>query len=128
MEKYICYVILAVLAVGLIVLSGCDKKITEKQNGKEIKLKAGSAFTIWLEGNPTTGYNWYVKDYDRKIIEQVGKDEYFSEGNKVGMGGHFKFNFKALSPGETKLKLVYLRPWEKNVPPIETFEVLLRVN
>ena len=127
MEKYICCVFIAVLALGLIVLSGCDYKFTEKQNGKEVTLKAGTAFSVYLEGNPTTGYNWYVKDYDRKIVEQVGKEEYKSEGNKIGAGGHFTFNFKAISTGKTKLELVYLRPWEKNVPPIETFGILIEV-
>ncbi|MEA3493136.1 MAG: protease inhibitor I42 family protein [Candidatus Margulisiibacteriota bacterium] len=127
MEKYICYALLAILAIGLLILNGCDKKFTEKQNGKEVALKAGTNFSIYLEGNPTTGYNWQVKDYDRKIIEQVGKEKYSSEGDKIGTGGHFTFNFKALLPGKTKLELAYLRPWEENVPPIETFEVILRI-
>ena len=127
MEKYICYALLAILAVGLLVLNGCEKKYTEKQNGKEITLKSGANFSIYLEGNPTTGYNWQVKDYDRKIIEQVGKEDYKSEGDKIGSGGHYTFNFKALSPGETKWELDYLRSWEENIPPIETFGVLVRV-
>jgi inhibitor of cysteine peptidase len=127
MERYICYTLIAVLAVGLIFLCGCEKKFTEKQNEKKVSLKTGTTFSIYLEGNPTTGYNWQVKDYNHKIIEQTGKEHYKSEGNKIGSGGHYTFNFKTVSSGETKLALVYLRPWEKDTPPIETYEIYLTV-
>ncbi len=116
-----------ILAALLALLTGCTNKITEKQNGQEVELKVGSKFFVRLEGNPTTGYNWQIKDYDKNIIEQVGEVDYVSESDKIGSGGHYTYNFKALSPGTTKLELIYLREWEKDQPPFESFEVLLKV-
>jgi len=35
--------------------------------------------------------------------------------------------FEAASAGRTELELAYRRPWEKNVPPIETFKLTVVV-
>ncbi|MBU1026221.1 MAG: protease inhibitor I42 family protein [Candidatus Margulisbacteria bacterium] len=116
-----------ILAAAIALLTGCTNKISEKDNGKTVDLKGGSKFFVRLEGNPTTGYNWKIKSYDKNIIEQVGEVDYVEESDKIGAGGHYTFNFKALSPGQTKLELIYLREWEKDTPPIEAFEVTLKV-
>ena len=41
----------------------------------------------------------------------------------VGAGGWEIFRFKALSTGQTSLKLVYHRPWEEGVEPLKTFSL-----
>ncbi len=61
------------------------------------------------------------------VIEQVGEAEFESESNLVGAGGDITLNFKAFNPGNQTLQLVYHRPWEEDVAPIETFTVSLIV-
>jgi inhibitor of cysteine peptidase len=39
----------------------------------------------------------------------------------VGAGGWEIFRFKAISTGQTSLQLVYHRPWEEGVEPLNTF-------
>ena len=37
------------------------------------------------------------------------------------------FHLQGNQPGQTTLKLSYLRPWEKNSEPIETYELTVTV-
>ena len=45
----------------------------------------------------------------------------------VGSGGRYYFKFRALQPGMTTIKLIYLRPWQKDQPPLETFRCTVEV-
>jgi predicted secreted protein len=45
----------------------------------------------------------------------------------VGAGGVEVFRFEAAGSGQTDLTLVYHRPWEKGVDPLETFAVQITV-
>jgi inhibitor of cysteine peptidase len=108
--------------------AGCNSALTANDNGTTVTVKTGDTFTIKLEGNPSTGYTWEAKDLDTGILEQVGEAE-FSGGapGVVGSPGTLTLTFKALQPGTTTLTLVYHRPWEKDVEPIETFSVTVTV-
>ena len=100
--------------------------LSEKDSGKTIELGVGDTLAVELEGNPTTGYLWEVASEDTTVLTLV-KDEYESDSDLAGSGGMFKFTFEAAAPGETTLLLVYRRPWEEDVDPIETFEVTVVV-
>jgi predicted secreted protein len=41
----------------------------------------------------------------------------------VGAGGEFFFFFKAITVGSTKVRLIYHRSFEENVPEIDSFEI-----
>jgi hypothetical protein len=43
----------------------------------------------------------------------------------VGFGGTFIFHFNATKAAKTTIRLVYLRPWEKDKPPLQTFELTI---
>ena len=43
----------------------------------------------------------------------------------VGFGGTFIFHFNVVKATKTKIRLVYVRPWEKDKPPEKTFEVTI---
>jgi predicted secreted protein len=45
----------------------------------------------------------------------------------VGAGGTFVFKLQAVKPGNSTVKLVYVRPWEKDKPPVRTFTVTIEV-
>ena len=49
-----------------------------------------------------------------------------SEG-LVGSGGTEIFRFKAQKSGPVNLTLIYHRPWDENVEPLETFVVQILV-
>jgi predicted secreted protein len=89
-----------------------------------------SLFTVQVKGNPTTGYNWnYIADSCNddsiKFLNDNLTGRYVSDNSQnsngeimVGVGGTFKFDFKALSAGLNELAFEYKRSWEPE--PIET--------
>jgi len=95
-------------------------------NGSQVELNPGQVLEVTLVSNPTTGYSWEVSDVDETVLAQLGEVEFQqapSEGEPVtGAGGTETFRF-ASATGETTLTLVYHRPWEKDVEPLEIFTV-----
>ncbi len=96
-------------------------------NGRKIELNKGQILAIALESNPTTGYKWEATEFDEHILRQVG-DQFQPESSAAGAGGVQTLSFEAVNSGKTSLKLIYHRPWEKNVEPLKTFsiEVIVR--
>jgi inhibitor of cysteine peptidase len=97
-----------------------------EDNDSQVELTSGQVLEVTLASNPTTGYSWEVSEVDETVLTQVGEVEFQqapAEGEPVtGAGGTETFRFAA-SAGETTLTLVYHRPWEKDVEPLETFTV-----
>ena len=113
---------------SLSACSGGTQTLTAEDSGKSVQIKTGETFTITLESNPTTGYQWTVLDVDEKILSQVGDAEYQSKGTVMpGSGGEETFTFKALASGKTELLLGYERPWEEDVDPVESFIITVIV-
>lgn len=66
-----------------------------------------------LKGNPTTGYEWTVVEYDKSIISL--ESEYETNPHSPGMagvGGVYTFSVTPLQEGETDVVLLYMRAWE----------------
>jgi inhibitor of cysteine peptidase len=103
------------------------RTVTEKDSGSQVELIVGQDMRVSLEGNPTTGYTWEVGEAGTGVLTQVGEMEYQSDSSAVGAGGVMIFRFHAVETGETKLKLVYHRSFEKDTPPLKTFEVTITV-
>lgn len=95
-------------------------------SGSQVELAAGQVVEVTLESNPTTGYSWEVSAVDAAVLSQLGEVEFREapkEGEQmVGVGGTETFRFSSAA-GETTLTLVYHRPWEKDVDPLETFTI-----
>ena len=102
--------------------------LTASNNGEKITLFAGQELVIQLVGNPTTGYTWEAKDLDASMFKQFG-DATFSSSNPdlVGSGGTLTLSFRVLKTGTANLTLVYHRPWETNVEPVDTFSITAMV-
>jgi predicted secreted protein len=103
------------------------RSITLADAERQVALSVGESVDVVLAGNPTTGYQWKVARLDTSIVKQIGEADYKPSSSAVGAGGHFTFQFRAVSAGQTPLKLVYLRPFEKDAPPVQTFEVIILV-
>ena len=104
--------------------------LTEADNGKTVNLNVGEMLVVRLASNPSTGYSWETKGLNTQILEQVGDAVFESPDTPpdlVGAGGTMVLTFKALQPGTTTLTLVYHRPWETDVAPLQTFSVTVTV-
>lgn len=123
---------LGFLAVVLIPVTACGSAkqmaLTMGDNGSQVEIMVGGEISITLEGNPSTGYTWEANNFDTTMFESVG-DPVFNSSNPglVGSGGTLTLTFKALKAGTSTLSLIYHRPWETGVEPIDTFTVTVTV-
>lgn len=102
-------------------------KLSEKNAISRVKMYTGNTLEVILKGNPTTGYNWVVDYVDLAILKQVGETEFKADKNARGSGGIITMRFEALASGQTVLRFIYHRPFEKGVPPVQTLEVAVVV-
>jgi inhibitor of cysteine peptidase len=91
------------------------------QDSKPITVTAGQTFNVTLASNPTTGYSWALaKPLNAKLLTLVTNIYQRPETRLVGAGGQEVWTFKAAGEGRTDIALKYVRPWETNVPPVQT--------
>ena len=124
----------------LMLLAGCgpingtsagnqseDVILSAKDDGGQIEVDAGQALVLTLESNPTTGFRWEVVEMEDAVLRPKGEAEFKLaselDSPPPGTGGVEIFRFEAVNAGETLLELVYHRPWEEGVEPLETFSV-----
>jgi len=130
MKRRMLVVVVIVVAVAAVVVtlvltraSGGDKVI-----GDTFETTVGKTFTVALDANATTGYNWSQTTKDTNVVAYV--DNAYaaaaSDPQVVGGGGTDTFTFKAVGKGTTTITLVYARPWE-SVPPAQTRTITVTV-
>ena len=121
-------VVFVLLAV---VLAGCAAQTSrEGPPPAAITVSAGEQFDIRLPSNPTTGYRWQVDGkLNMRIVRLV--DTRFEptapDPAVLGAGGTEIFTFVGVAAGTSRIKLVYLRPWEKGIAPARTAEYTVEV-
>lgn len=95
---------------------------TYGKNNDEIKMKVGEIFSVELESNPTTGYQW-EESFDEKKVKLVDKN-FDLPSRAIGAAGKETFTFEALSEGTSTIRLDYKRGWESD--SIEKIEIKLQ--
>jgi len=111
------------LAVSFSASAAVSVKLGEKDLGQTVEITVGDVLEVSLKGNPTTGYIWDVASPDKEILKQVGETKFKPDRKARGSGGNMILRFEAARVGKTSLKLIYHRPFEKDKPPVKTFEV-----
>ncbi len=119
--------VITLLAVSLGHPVPVSVQLSEKDLGRTVEIGVGDILEVVLKGNPTTGYIWDVVSPDKGILKQVGETEFEPDRKARGSDGKIMMRFEAAEAGKTSLKLIYHRPFEKNKPPIKTFEVRVTV-
>lgn len=85
-----------------------------------IEVRPGSEFTIVLESNPTTGYGWKISDDLDKTKLVVTEVRHRQDKKKLlGSPGKDFWTFRTLNEGTAAIAFEYVRPWEKDVPPVK---------
>lgn len=100
----------------------------EPSQGKSIETQVGQSFTITLEANATTGYQWqFAKPLDESILRLISSKYLPDKTEIVGVGGKQVWIFQALKVGKTAVSFKYVRSWEKDNPPEkeESFEIII---
>jgi inhibitor of cysteine peptidase len=120
----------AALLLGFLVLGNCNGEkmptastveMDADDDGREVHLQMGQTLVVTLESNPSTGYRWEVAVNDAAILRPMGEPQFQPESAAIGAGGMEIFRFEAVGIGRTHLELIYRRPWEEGVEPLQTF-------
>ena len=102
-------------------------ELTAADNGGTFDAAIGSTIVVKLSANPTTGYTWSVDGTLPPMLKQDGEPAYEASSSAVGSGGMSTMKYAVTTAGEGDLKLKYWRTFESTVPPVATFQVLLKV-
>lgn len=109
-----------------------DKRLSEDRSYNQpqvFEVKVDQKFTITLAANHTTGYRWELAFVpDNKVVELVSSDYMVTnDDGKVGSGGWEMWTFLAKGLGKAKISFKYVRPWEKEIGPLQTtsFEIIV---
>ena len=91
-----------------------------------IETKNGENFSVILEANLTTGYEWMV-DFDSAYVELIDKKYVPVFPELIGSGGEEIFEFLAKKSGTIEITFFYSRPWE-SIQPIEKrgYEIIIK--
>ena len=110
-----------------------EVSLNETDNGRQVTLSQDEVLVVSLESNPSTGYTWEIaplQKQDEPILHQRGDSGFEAQTRPLGAGGPILgaptrqvLQFESSAAGQTELRLVYRRPWEKDVPPLKTFAV-----
>lgn len=137
-RKWAALTLMLAVVLAASLIAGCgstkkqsdekDKEIGGKVTGESKDVKVGEEFTIELESNPTTGYEWKMTTRPDAAILGLTTDEFVApQSSATGAPGMHVFRFKALKAGNTNMVFQYARSWETEEPPAQTHDVSVAV-
>ena len=105
-------------------------EVTAAESGKVVRAAVGNLIVISLQSNPSTGYNWELRDFDYGVADFYKSETVAPEGGNVLFGAPTKtiVTLQAVKPGSQDIKLVYRRSWEPPDQVAETFQFRLLVD
>lgn len=115
---------------SFILLASCSAEVsgasvTYDETVKLITAKIGEPFSISLDSNATTGYQWRLSSpLDATVIKLESSVYQESQSTHiVGAGGKELWTFIPVGQGETLIRMEYIRPWETGSTPARAHEV-----
>ena len=130
--RKIILIISCLFAVTALAKSEVQQEVTEYTEAKTAIVVTADKpeFVIKLKSNPTTGYSWFLRDYDNQLL-QTEHHQFIAPPDKKIMGqpGFEVWTFKVkragfVVPHQTLIRLVYARPWDsENSSTQEIFSV-----
>lgn len=91
------------------------------KNDDVIKTKVGEKFTIELEGNPTTGFQW-LEHENTENVKLIDRDVK-RVPNEIGGSNVEVLTFETIGEGVSKVRLDYKQAWEPDVLEAVEFEI-----
>jgi len=124
---------LVITAIMVMVMAGCSslpKQVSAdvSSSGKQIEIAAGGSFTITLDSNATTGYNWELKGIsDTAVLEKADNKYEAPASGLMGAGGKEVWTFEAMKAGTSTLTMEYSQPWAGGQKSANTFSLTVVV-
>ena len=130
--------IAVMLLAGMLIVAGfaCtpapkEVHVDASYSGETVTLAVGDSLIVTLESNASTGYEWSLADNsDESVLQEAGHEYVAPEPTGtpvVGAGGEEVWTFTALSAGTSTISMEYVRPWEEDTEPADTFTLTVVV-
>ncbi len=136
-----------IVALAVVVLPGCTEPaapiddVTDDENGDDgvasfyveddsgsnINAEVGDTFDIFLEENPTTGYQWDLTVSDGLEIIEDEFTQTPGEEERTGSGGIHIWTIGVNEAGEQTIDAIYMRSWEEATGEEDTFSMTISV-
>ncbi|HJQ40905.1 MAG TPA: protease inhibitor I42 family protein [Thermoanaerobaculia bacterium] len=110
-------VMAAMLVLGTIALD-------QRHQGTTVRASSGSTIVVKLEAQLGTGFGWKIAAIGKNLI-QVGESTIEDHGGGAGASELQVFRFRVNGKGRGVLRLIYVRPWEKDAKPAKTYSVTI---
>jgi inhibitor of cysteine peptidase len=95
---------------------------------EQIRVLAGKQFSITLNANHTTGYNWRLaKPLDPAMLKQISDDYHVATSDAVGAPGEEVWTFQCVAAGTVELDFEYVRPFEKDAKPVKRAQYVVAI-
>ena len=98
-----------------------EHRLSESDQGAVVQARAGDLIEVRLHEMPAGGYRWVADSPLGAVIETLDPSYEFAEG-RVGAVNTACFGFRVKAAGTGAIRLSYRRPWEKDEPPLKTWE------
>jgi inhibitor of cysteine peptidase len=121
------------------ILLCCTAALADNQPYTEdhsniIVTKQHPEFTIKLKSNPTTGYAWFLREFNKALMKPVKHHFEVPKTKLIGAPGYELWTFQMkpaafIVPQQTEVRFIYARPWKStdNSTPI-IFKVTTQSN
>lgn len=127
------------VVVGMIAVISCKStkmpsniyNLDQHKTALTVNAAVNDTLTFMMEGNLSTGYNWYSNIDTNNTNIKIVKDTYEEIGPAkpagfVGAPSNKVFQYVPLKAGTYTIQFDYKRGWESN-PPVNHKEVILKV-
>jgi inhibitor of cysteine peptidase len=105
-----------------------QESFAKKKASDPLEVALGQEFAITLASNATTGYHWELAaPLSEAVVKLVSSEYKAPETSALGAPGQEIWTFRAVGRGQTIISLKYVRPWEKDVAPVETASYIVTV-
>ena len=89
-------------------------------NATHIRVQVAQEFCLRLRGQISTGYSWQVAPKDSSpdvVILEIKPEAAPGAGKLLGGGESELWRCRVDSSGRLRLRLIYVRPWERPLNP-----------
>jgi predicted secreted protein len=102
--------------------------VTPADSGKTIALKVGQCLDIRLSTQAaSTGYEWYLAPGMSERMSLAARTVTTPAGAPTGAPSQLDYILCAAAPGETVVKFLNYRVWEKNVKPAHELSFTVKI-
>jgi predicted secreted protein len=122
--------VLLCIAIPAGMVSAEEKVTTGDNTSGKAELKVGQVLLLRLDIEADPDYSWEILEINELFLKKKGNTIIKMPGENDPKGetkGMATLRFEGISQGETAVKLGYIKPWERGLPPMKLYTLHVKV-